>query len=659
MDKFMFLVLAVIGMIGATEPSVVSLEHLGQPVRARNIIEGLLTVRPQDGKEILILSNNNEFTGAELIFIDLESRAATIVKAPAGAGIDSVTEVPDHRLALGTFYDGTVMLFDMKTMQFVKSVRFGTETYLWGFAMGSDSRAYFGSFPGGKLGALDLNTYSVEDLGAPAPRNFYLRTVLSTPDGRILCRFMVEKPTWLLFDPMTRRFDPVLEELRGARIAARWDKYIVSGQRAFEGPDLHLAIPSPFPVPQNATAEDFGMRVSPTRHPKQIKWEVSTLLTNRDTLYISQGKSLWKFRKGDKKLSVVISNDLRGARIFGETRNGRIIGVRGQDYFMMRPGDARFEPLPIPGKPSPRTIFFLHADAAGRIWGGPPYGQTLFWMDPATKKVVNTATISDSGGEVYEVAFLDGVTYAAAYAGGEIIQYDPEKPWDQWGQSNPKTIAHIGPEFVRPTGGIIVGPGQKLYSGWTAGSGYGGAIAITDPQSSDTKLLRNPFGSQQIMGVATDGDLLYAGTGLGGSGLPDQVGQSAKFGIIDPSANSVIAQYTVDGANRIRVIGYDARTHIVATIVDTYIRLFDTTARSFLTRGAGAPRVASWSNAMPGDGKLYFGSGKQVLALDLASGGLNTIADVDGYVNNVTVGPNSTIYFGIGADLYAIPPTAR
>src|SRR5207249_1433044 len=111
-------------------------------------------------------------------------------------------------------------------------------------------------------------------------------------------------------------------------------------------------------------------------------------------------------------------------------------------------------------------------------------------------------------------------------------------------------------------------------------------------------LLRNPLGAQQIMGVATDGELLYAGTGLSGSGLPDQPGQSAKFGVIDPLTESVIAQYTFDGANRIRVIGYDARTHIVATIVDTYIRLFDTTTRSFLTRGLSAPRVASWSNAM-------------------------------------------------------------
>ena len=62
---------------------------------------------------------------------------------------------------------------------------------------------------------------------------------------------------------------------------------------------------------------------------------------------------------------------------------------------------------------------------------------------------------------------------------------------------------------------------------------------------------------------------------------------------------------------------------------------------------------------MPGDGKLYFGSGKQVLALDLATGELSTVADVSGYVNNVTVGPDGTIYFGIGGDLYAVPPNAR
>jgi outer membrane protein assembly factor BamB len=632
---------------------------LGQPVTARNILAGIVTTDPRTGRETLVLSNNNEFTGAELIFVDLETGAGRVVRAPAGAGIEGLTELPGHRLALGTFYDGTVMVFDMQTMQFVKTARFGNETYLWGFAIGSDGRAYFGSFPGGKLGALDLTTYAIEDLGAPAAPNLYLRAVFPTSDGRILCHFIAERPVWLLYDPSTHRFDPVSQQFADLTTAARWDAYIVSGQTAFAGADLYPAPASSLPVSSANAAEMFGLRLSPLRHPQQIKWDINAPLTTRDTLYIDQGESLWKFHKGDAKLTLVSSHSLRGSAILGETRDGRTVGVRGQDYFITRSGAPTMQFLRIPGDASPRLISFLRADPTGRIWAGPPFGQTLCWLDPATAKAANTANISDSGGEVFDLAFLDGFTYAAAYSGGEIIQYDPAKPWDQWDQTNPRTIAHIGPEFIRPTGGITVGPGRRLYSGWTAGRGYGGAIAITDPRTGQTELIRNPLGAQQVMGVVTDGTLLYAGTGLGGTALPDKTNESPRFGIIDPLSKDVLWQEALEGANRVRVIGYDAATHTVVTIVDNHVRLFDTVSRSFDSRGQGAPVVASWSNGIPGDGTLYYGSSKQVLALDLARGSLSVVADAPGYVNNVTVGPDNTIYFGVAADLYAIRRPAR
>ena len=64
------------------------------------------------------------------------------------------------------------------------------------------------------------------------------------------------------------------------------------------------------------------------------------------------------------------------------------------------------------------------ADDRGRVWGGPTFGQTLFYIDAKTGKATNTRTVSDNGGEVYDAAVVDGVCYAASYAGGVDLECD-------------------------------------------------------------------------------------------------------------------------------------------------------------------------------------------------------------------------------------------
>ena len=112
---------------------------------------------------------------------------------------------------------------------------------------------------------------------------------------------------------------------------------------------------------------------------------------------------------------------------------------------------------------------FLRIAPDGIIWGGPPFGQTLFSLDPETRTYINTSTVCDAGGEVYDVCFHKGCVYAAAYVGGDIVRYDPAQSWDQWNNKNPVAIAHLGPRgYIRPIAGILVGPDGMLYSGWMA-----------------------------------------------------------------------------------------------------------------------------------------------------------------------------------------------
>ncbi|UCH36639.1 MAG: hypothetical protein JSV65_09870 [Armatimonadota bacterium] len=620
-------------------------EHLGTPCRAKNILAGRVVADRATGREWFVLTNTNEATGMELLFVDPEHDTGKLFACPAGQGSWALDEVPGDRLVVGTYYDGRFMVFDLKQMKFIKTADFPGESYIWNLAIGADGRIYGGTYGGGKLGALDLATYAVEDLGAPAPPNMYLRQVSATPDGRILCSLGMDKPTTLLFDPATKRFEPPPARLQGVGVGVTWNGYFLAGSRAFRGKDFEVVDPPPFPTPP---ADRGG-------------WSVDTYMTTNDVLFLRQGNAVYRHAKSDEELTRVADLDLRGGRLLAGARDGSVLGVRGQDYFVIKPGDTELRLKPIPVESGARPTLFLRADDPGRLWGGPHFGQTLFWMDTRTRKVVNTGTVCDAGGEVYDATFANGKVYAASYAGGDITEYDPDEPWDQWNHNNPKPLARVGPAYIRPTGGIITGPDGKLYSGWMARySVYGGAVAITDPATGDTEIVENPLGEQAVEGLAVDGRFAYVGTSLGANGLPRKPDESPRFGVMDLATKQIVYRRTFGRAHGVRAIVYDGTTERVAMLVDGKLRLFDIAERRFVRGPAGDLRnVTSRSMAAPGDGWLYYGREHSLVALDLATAKAARVAEVPDDITCVTVAADGTVYVSCEEDVYAVRATRR
>ncbi|MBN1344376.1 MAG: hypothetical protein JXQ73_16935 [Phycisphaerae bacterium] len=622
----------------ASQTGGMKVEHLGRPCQAKNILAGRVVNDRGADRQWFVLTNMNEVEHMELIFIDPEKDEGRVFRAPAGAGSWALREVAGDRLVVGTYYDGVFMVFDLKQMAFVKTVDFPGESYIWNLAIGSDGRVYGGTYNGAKLGALDLKTYAVEDCGAPAPPNLYLRSVSATPDGRILCSLGMEKPTVKLFDPSDKTFGPLPKTLDGVSAGVSWNGYFLAGSRAFKGKDLEPVDPPPFPAPP----ADKGA------------WNVDTYMTTNDVVFIRQGTAIYRYAKGDKATALVADIDLRGGRLLAGDAKGRVLGVRGQDYFVIKCGDSDLALKPIPVESAGRITHFLKADGRGRLWGGPTFGQTLFWMETKTKKLVNTRTISDVGGEVYDATFIKGVVYAAAYCGGEIIRYDPDEPWDQWGHKNPRTIAAVAPGYIRPTGGIVVGADGKLYSGWMAKYGtYGGAIAVTDPATGQTRLMENPLGQQAIGALAVDKGSAYVGTTLHGNGLPEKKGESAKFGVVELATGKVLLDKPMKGVSSVGPIACDKKTGRVAVVVGGALWIFDPVKKAFISSPVeGAPKVTSHVLASRGDGWICYGSEKSLIALNLANGQNMQLGDVPANIANVTLGAEGQIYVSCGADVY-------
>lgn len=620
------------GAVGAAK-----LELLGQPCRAKNVLSSRVVRDRASGKEMFTLVNMNENSGAELIFIDFEANTGRIYKAPAGAGAWGLKEVPGDRLVISTFYDGVFMIFDLKKMEFAKVAPFPGESYIWNMAMGGDGRIYGGTYSGGKLGALDLNTYQVEDCGAPAPPNLYLRQVSPTPSGDILCYFNTEKPTTLLYDPATKKYRAAPAAVSGGVPGIVWDGYFLAGRQAFKGKELE-EVQAPWPTPSN----DKGA------------WSYSNVLTNPDRLYMAQGKSICSYKPGDKDLTLVTEMDTRGGWYCGSSSNGDLLGLRGQDYFVIRPGDKEIKFLPIPVESAPRDTLFLRCDAGGTLWGGPTFGQTLWHMDAKTKKAINTATICNSGGEVYDVGFVDGKVYAVSYAGGDIVEYDPSRPWDQINGVNPHVIKRNGGEYIRPEGGVSVGPDGKLYTGWLAKYGkYGGGLTITDPKTGDTELIENPLGEQALLHAVSDGRYVYVGSCLAGNGLPNKKGESARFGVVDPATKKTEFQHEFEAASHVRVLTYDAKSKHVVISTDGQLMLFDTKIRGFV-KLPDAPKLSCFVVAEPGDGTMCYGSGKSLVRMDIATGKTANVVDAPSDIRNVTSGPKGELYISCGLDVYAV-----
>lgn len=624
-----------------TQSSAASCQHLGQPCRSLAPVATCMVTDRADGRERLVLTNTNE-AGLELIFLDFQREKATVFRSgdPKMTTGWAVMEVPGDRLVIATAgpspSSGRLVIFDLRKMEFARVIPCGNESFTWTLALGVDGRVYTGSWPSGKLFALDLNTYQIEDLGAPGLPNVYLRNVSALPDGRIFCRCTFEKPMSIIYDPSTKKFEPAPEHIKDIERGVSWNGHFLTlGSVVCDGKTLAKVDP-PFPVP------DKGY------------WRFEPALTGGDTVFFYQGHRICRWSKGDKTVTPFAETDLRGGGLMARAKDGSVIGVRHQDYFVLKQGGKALNLKPIPAESSARPTFFLRVDPQGRIWGGAHFGQTVFWMDPKTGESHNTRAINREGGEVYDAAFHGGKPYFAAYTSGGIIAWDPEKPWDEYGDTNPKLLARA-PGYIRPEAGITKGPDGKLYVGLMARYGtYGGAVLIFDPETGKSDFIENPLGDQGIASVAAGDGVLFVGTTCCGNGLPPRYNIPTRFGIIDLATRKTVFQSEPGGCAAIRALGWDPKSNRVVVALGKSLRLFDVKNRNFLPDACReAPELTCRSVGFAG-GRLYYASGKSVVSLDVATGEAVRIVEAPADVSHVTVAPDGSIYFACGVDVYKV-----
>src|SRR5438045_9790151 len=149
------------------------------------------------------------------------------------------------------------------------------------------------------------------------------------------------------------------------RSGTGWEGQKPQGAIAFKGETFEAVDPPPFPLPPAENGE----------------WSVDLNCTTAETLYLRQGSAIYRYRAGETHLTKIFDENLKAGTITEIASDGTLLGVRGQDYLIARPGETRAKLLPIPVQPAPRAPHFLRIDDRGRLWGGPMFGQTLFSVD--------------------------------------------------------------------------------------------------------------------------------------------------------------------------------------------------------------------------------------------------------------------------------------
>lgn len=522
----------------------------GTPCRVINPIGKKMIYQPPGlDHPVLVLNSCIAEKTAAAVFVDLKTGKSTVVPLPHGSGGWAVIETSPGKLLFESLEPLSLITIDTTGGNYkVESVvDVEKNIYAWTFTKGPDGQIYFGSYPTSHLYRYNPATREVTDLGQIGPdENLYVRHAAYDDSGYILCDVIVSKPGIFAYNVATGKQVEVVPGVSapldsiGGRVYASLNGLL----HEFDGASMKF-VPATIAAPPGGLA---WRNISPSSTPERL-------------LVIANDGTWWEVKPGLAPRQVWNQN-LKGGGIVGFWGEDKVVAYRGQEYGVAKTLAQGVDWKQATDSAIPVHMHFITADPKGGVTGGPSFGQTLFRFDPARKLEQNTGQVVEGGGEVYGGKWLDGKFHFVSYSGGYQAVWDPEKPWDQINNNNPKTLLQYNtPEYgtmIRPIGNMIIGPGTKLYSGWSGQYGVtNGMLAEFDPATNKARHWGNAlFAENMSIGkVVSDGKYIYGLTSNEFSGiLPEH--KPISFWVFDPVTEKVLFQKKLDmtlGANLVSI----------------------------------------------------------------------------------------------------------
>jgi len=617
-------------------------QKLAKPSRNFCIFNGLVIDEdPKDGKEKYVVSSYVAGGIGRIVFIDTHSKEGEGISIPDDEGAWALHYLPEQgKLLVGTCSNfGYVHTLDLKTRTWDKSLRLD-ESYIWNFAQGKNGHVYGSTYPGCILADYDPETHTLVNAGkvGNVEKNFYSNRIFTNADGNIMANAGHSVHQMFLYNVDNKTY---------TQVGVDGDSLVSATE--------HLII---------------GMNETEYRFfdPYTLKFIDSF---PKDKLFDLSGvKNEYVKAELEKIKNPPYKDKLPGhaGNNICELKDGRVIGIKGQEYFIIDGDEVSFDRIPTEAPPT--NIMTVAADEEGVVWASSELGQTICSYDPKTGEYKNTSAVTDEGGEVYGICPKDGKVFLTAYVGGDHMVYDPKKPWDQYNNVNPITLKTVRENMIRPHGKSVVGPDGNVWTGWSANYGvYGGGLSRINTETYEVDSWFGIIPEQSMESVAAGDTYIYAVSSGGTSGLEDK---KDKFYILcfDTNANivwkkqyelGILFHKIIVAGGYVLVSEIDENDNVGRILVfrENTMEELPTIELGELGKPCGISFRCYEKNAVThfipyDDTSIIAFIGKEAVRMEIPSGRILDSCPIEGCVNTATMDKDKHIYFSVEPDLYSL-----
>ena len=393
----------------------------------------------------------------------------------------------DGNLYLG-FFGGKIYMFDMAARSFSMVAHPFPDRLVWGGGASQMGKIYMGVYSTGEFCEYDILTRKY-DVFAPMPKDslsHYASEFAELPGGRILVYIQGAKPTFVLYDPASKRIEKKYAldlHAKASRSLAALD----SERVIFSSGDAVKV----FNIVAGSFESDLLSKIPESFHYLNRCGEAFTAVS------LSSG-GMYRFDRNGYALlkDKLADNNVPSGGVHAvDSRTYACVGDNGL-FTRFDSETGREEHLQLPNETScGMNLQMLKKDPHSHFVVGSHFiNSQVFCLNLETKVSVSSLSkVVAHPGQINCATFLDGLCYLGSYGHANILVYDPRRPFEC--NRNPRLVGASGHEQNRPV--AIANDGRLVYMATKANyQTLGGAITVLDPAAGAIEVYRDFVESQ-------------------------------------------------------------------------------------------------------------------------------------------------------------------
>jgi outer membrane protein assembly factor BamB len=476
-----------------------AIDEIGVPVRSVNWVR-LHAGANQQKQPCIYATMGQQGANLFVLQIDPDSGAFRQFMSPvAKSNYPTATLMSTSgRLYVGSAYAGHLLCFDPAedALLDLGAIHEGAATFPCRIDEDADGRIWIGSYGTADLTCYDPDTDTLRPYGRMDDVDMYNYPFVNA-DGLIVNFVKMTRPHVVMLDPSTGEKKPV-------------GPMVVKG----EG-DLNVV-----------KATDGWVYVLSSEGNYRIEGMSAIAVTEvpeQETVLDLSDGSTFSFADAPQQLNRKLEVKTPG----GETR------LFDLDY-----------------EASGSDIFVLHEGPDQCVYGSSILPLHLFRYKPTDGELIDLGKCSESGGEAYSMANLNGKMYISSYPAARMSVYDTSQGYAYGTEegANPRDIDRVDEVSYRPRS-TLTGPLGRVWTASLPDYGiWGGPLSYYDPQTSRMGSCGPIYGDGSCYSLAhlEEQKLIAVGTSMqGGSGTQPRVDHACLI-LWDYEAEAIAWQGTLD-----------------------------------------------------------------------------------------------------------------